>query len=153
TVPQVACLDFAAIAEFWRSDLGGKIREQARFVQRELAFTARFSPNELAAFTGGIADPQLEQEYVVVQGVPDLAVSLPREIWLIDFKTDSIKAADLPQRVHVYQPQLQIYAAALSRSFHRPVSQTWLYFLELQKAVAVETTSSLQAHAKGAKEN
>jgi hypothetical protein len=37
-------------------------------------------------------EPGLEAEFVVVQGVADLVVLLPEEIWLVDFKTDEIRA-------------------------------------------------------------
>jgi ATP-dependent helicase/nuclease subunit A len=141
TTEETACLDFRGLAAFWCSDVGRKIRGHAEVVHRELAFTARFSPNELAALTSATADPQLEQEYVVVQGVADLVVILPREIWLVDFKTDMLEPADLKGRVRFYAPQLLIYSAALSRTFRRPVSQTWLYFLTLQQAVPLGTSS------------
>ena len=60
----------------------------AENVKRELAFTARFSPAELAEIIGAKAEAGLENEFVVVQGVADLVVLLPEEIWLVDFKTD-----------------------------------------------------------------
>ena len=78
------------IAAFWNSEPGRKIRAQAANVRRELAFTARFSPAELAAITGTKSAPGLKDEFVVVQGVADLVVLLPKEIWLADFKTDEI---------------------------------------------------------------
>ena len=85
-----AALNLEDIAAFWRSEPGQKIRAQAANVRRELAFTARFSPAELAAITGAKSEPGLEAEFVVVQGVADLVVLLPKEIWLVDFKTDEV---------------------------------------------------------------
>ena len=86
-----AALDLEDVAAFWNSEPGRKIRAQAANVRRELAFTARFSPAELAAITGAKSAPGLEDEFVVVQGVADLVVLLPEEIWLADFKTDEIR--------------------------------------------------------------
>ena len=77
---EAARLDFEALAAFWRSDLGQQVRAQAPFVRRELAFTARFTSDELARLAGAPAEPALEAEFVVVQGVADLAVVLPGEI-------------------------------------------------------------------------
>jgi len=131
-------LDFEALAAFWASDLGCKIRAQAGFVHRELPFTARFTPQELAALTGESIVPGLEREFVAVQGVADLAVLLPQEIWLIDFKTDAVKAGELGHKAKLYSPQLQVYAQALTRIYRRPVSECWLCFLSPHKQVAVK---------------
>jgi ATP-dependent helicase/nuclease subunit A len=130
-------LDFEALAAFWASDIGRKILAQARFVQRELAFTARFSAAELAALNGKAADPVLEEEFIVVQGVADLAVLRPEEIWLLDFKTDRLGAADLAEKVKLYEPQLKLYSRALSQIYRRPVTACWLYFLAAGKEAAV----------------
>lgn len=137
TTEEFAVLDLQKIAAFWNSDIGRQFRSKATFVRRELAFTARFSPNELARFTGDPQDSRLEQEYVVVQGIVDLAVILSKEIWVLDFKTDEMKASEIDGKVKLYQPQLSLYAQALSRSYNRPVSQCWLYFFSLGHAVKI----------------
>jgi len=138
TPDEIEALDLKKLVAFWHSDLGRQIRSNATFVQRELAFTARFSPNELALFTGDPQDSRLEQEFVVVQGIVDLAVILPDEIWLLDFKTDEMKPSEVESKVKLYQPQLSLYAKALSRTYKRPVSQCWLHFLSLNQTVPVE---------------
>src|SRR5262249_19074216 len=114
-----------------------KIRRQSACVRRELAFTARFSPDEVAGADEKSPD-LFDQEFVVVQGVADLAVLLPEEIWLVDFKTDELTEAELPERVKHYEPQLRSYAQALSRIYRRPVTQTHLHFLTLQRSVGLE---------------
>ena len=86
-------LDLEAVAAFWNSDAGQKIRQQAANVKRELAFTAKFSPAELSEIAGTKSEAGLENEFIVVQGVADLVVLLPDEIWLVDFKTDEVRAA------------------------------------------------------------
>jgi ATP-dependent helicase/nuclease subunit A len=134
---EAAQLDFAALATFWDSDLGRKIRDHPQSIRRELAFTARFPANELASLSGESPDPGLEEEFVVVQGVADLAVILPAEIWLVDFKTDAVGPEDLAGKVKNYEPQLRLYSRALSQIYRRPVSESWLYFLALRTAVAV----------------
>jgi len=136
-------LDYEALSQFWSSPLGQRIRSQQQFVQRELAFTVRFSPAELATLVGRAFDKSLEGELVLVQGVADLAVIAPNEIWLVDFKTDQLDSHDLTSKVKAYEPQLRLYAAALSRIYHRPVSESWLYFLTLKQAVSVPANSRL----------
>ncbi|EEF61599.1 helicase-exonuclease AddAB subunit AddA [Pedosphaera parvula] len=141
TVEEAGSLDFPALAAFWKSELGLRIQRQSRHVRRELAFTVRFSPEEVAGNTP--KDPELfDEEFVVVQGVADLTVLLPDQIWLVDFKTDRITSAELAEKVKIYEPQLQLYAQALARIYHRPVTETQLYFLALKRSVAVKTGRS-----------
>jgi ATP-dependent helicase/nuclease subunit A len=132
-----AALALEDIAAFWNSEPGRKIRAQAANVRRELAFTARFSPAELAAITGVKSAPGLEDEFVVVQGVADLVVLLPAEIWLADFKTDEVRANELPEKKRLYEPQLKLYAHALEKIYSRPVTKRWLHFLAARKTVEV----------------
>ena len=135
---EVSALDFAALAGFWNSDLGGKIRAAGKHVRRELPFTARFSPAELAAITGEAPAPGMEDEFVIVQGVADLVMLAPDEIWLVDFKTDDVSARELPVKIKKYSTQLRLYAQALARIFQRPVTDAWLHFLMPQENRRVE---------------
>jgi ATP-dependent helicase/nuclease subunit A len=130
-------LDFKALTAFWTSDLGRQIRANSARVRRELSFTARFTPAELTALTGEDMEPSLTDEFIVVQGVADLVVVRPHNLWLLDFKTDQIKREETSVRAKAYEPQLKIYAAALSRIYRREVSGCWLYFLASQRAIAV----------------
>jgi ATP-dependent helicase/nuclease subunit A len=132
-----AALALEDIAAFWNSEPGRKIRAQAANVRRELAFTARFSPAELEAITGAKSAPGLEDEFVVVQGVADLVVLLPEEIWLADFKTDEVRPAELPEKTRLYAPQLKLYAHALEKIYSRPVTERWLHFLAAGKTVGI----------------
>jgi len=132
-----AVLNLEDIAAFWQSEPGRKIRAQAANVRRELAFTARFSPAELTAITGTKSGPGLEDEFIVVQGVADLVVLLPEEIWIADFKTDAVRPADLPDKKRLYAPQLKLYALALEKVYSRPVTARWLHFLSARQTVEV----------------
>jgi ATP-dependent helicase/nuclease subunit A len=133
TAEERAALDLNTLAAFWNSKLGQEIAAHAAEVRRELPFTARFSPKEIAAITGKPAEPGLENEFIVVQGVADLAVILPNEIWLVDFKTDDVTPRDLPEKIKTYQPQLQLYAAALEKIFGRKVTLRALHFLATRR--------------------
>jgi ATP-dependent helicase/nuclease subunit A len=79
----------------------------------------------------------LEDEFVVVQGVADLVVLLPEEIWLADFKTDEIRQDGLPDKIKAYAPQLKLYAHALEKIYSRPVTEHWLHFLAVRQTVEV----------------
>jgi ATP-dependent exoDNAse (exonuclease V) beta subunit len=75
----------------------------------------------------------LENEFVVVQGVADLLVLLPQEIWLVDFKTDAVDQDGLPEKLKTYAPQLKLYSAALGKIFNRKVTRRALHFLALRR--------------------
>jgi ATP-dependent helicase/nuclease subunit A len=107
-------------------------------VKRELAFTARFSPAELSEIIGTKSEAGLENEFVVVQGVADLVVLLPQEIWLVDFKTDEVRTDELAGKIKIYSPQLKLYANALAKIYSRPVTNCWLHFLSAQKTKSVK---------------
>jgi ATP-dependent helicase/nuclease subunit A len=124
-----AVLGLEDVAAFWSSDVGRKIRGQAAHVRRELAFTVKFSPEELAETTGIKSEPELESEFVVVQGIADLVVLLPKEIWIVDFKTDDLNAGDFQKKKLDYGRQLKLYARALEKIYLRPVTNCWLHFL------------------------
>jgi ATP-dependent helicase/nuclease subunit A len=137
TAQEVASLDLAGLKAFWDSELGQKIREQRRHVHREIPFTARLSPADLenvglSACAG--LDPQ---EYFVLQGVVDLAVILPREIEIVDFKTDHFSPGELDGKVRIHTPQLKLYATVLERIYRRPVTARHLCFLALGRFVEV----------------
>jgi len=132
-----AALDLEALAAFWKDDLGKKIRANLNEVRRELPFTARFSPAELETITGRRAEAGLDAEFIVVQGVADLVVLLPKEIWIVDFKTDDVSQNDLPEKIKTYAPQLKLYAAALKKTFNRKVTRRALHFLALGRTEMV----------------
>lgn len=134
---EAGALDFAALAGFWDSPLGQRLRGQAQFIRRELAFTARFSPDEFRRVIGAAPAPDLADEFVVVQGVADLVVLLPDALWLLDFKTDAIAGTELEKRARAYAPQLRLYALALERIYRRPATELWLHFLALAQSVPV----------------
>jgi ATP-dependent helicase/nuclease subunit A len=137
TAEECAALILEDIAAFWESAAGRKIRTQAATVRREMAFTARFSPVELEDVAGVKSAAGLEDELVVVQGVADLVVVLPEEIWLVDFKTDDIRQSGLPDKIKAYAPQLNLYARALEKIYARPVTARWLHFLAARRTESI----------------
>jgi ATP-dependent helicase/nuclease subunit A len=126
---QVACLNFEGLAAFWQSEAGAQLRLHAPLIRRELPFTARFAASDLARLGAEEFAAGGPREFVVVQGVIDLAAFLPDQIWLVDFKTDHFPADELSEKIRSYRPQLDLYAEAISRIHGRPVTRRWLYFL------------------------
>lgn len=125
-----SALNLDALARFWESDLGNRIRLHRASTRREFSFTARLSCDDLDSL-GIPYEPGLRrEEFIVVQGVVDLAVIQAESIWLVDFKTDQVVAPAVHEYAARYRPQVRMYALALSRIFRRPVTERWLHFLE-----------------------
>ncbi|HZR17016.1 MAG TPA: UvrD-helicase domain-containing protein [Verrucomicrobiae bacterium] len=143
TPDEARVLDFDSLARFWASALGKRIRAQSKSVQRELPFTVRFAPAELDQLLARSTPCGLANEFVLVQGVADLVVIRPDEIWLVDFKTDQLRPSELAERVVLYKPQIELYSLALSRIYLRPVSESWLHFLYLQESVCLQTSAAM----------
>jgi ATP-dependent helicase/nuclease subunit A len=78
------------------------------------------------------------EEFVIVQGVMDVAVVKPEEIWVLDFKTDHFAEEELAARVRLYRPQLSLYARAIARIYGRPVTRRWLHFFALGRTVELD---------------
>lgn len=131
-------LDLDGLAGFWSSPLAESLRAHAEFVERELPFTARLRIAE-ARRLGSSQSPFgfAPDDYQVVQGVIDLALILPDEIWIVDFKTDRVSSDTLAQRAEEYGPQLRLYAHALTEIYRRPVTQRWLYFFATRDLVPI----------------
>ncbi len=127
TGEQAGSLDFEALAQFWSSEVGRTFLARRPGLRRELAFTARFGARELEGLSKTAQD--LGEEFIVVQGVIDLAAILPEEIWLLDFKTDRVKGGNVEEKVKQYRPQLELYSRAISAIYRKPVTRSWLYFL------------------------
>jgi ATP-dependent helicase/nuclease subunit A len=104
-------------------------------VHREIPFSARFTRDDLMKV--GLATSLPEGEFVVVQGTIDLAVIRSDEMWILDFKTDTLEESNLTFALNNYAPQLRLYASALSRIYKRPVTKRWLHFLSISKTVEV----------------
>jgi ATP-dependent helicase/nuclease subunit A len=153
TPAEVGVLDFEALAEFWRSELGRRIRQETARVQRELEFTAGFSAAELAGLGLSLQHPLPAEETLVVQGVVDLAVIRPEAIWLVDFKTDDVTPTTLEEKVTKYAPQLRLYGLALERIWRRPVTECWLHFLKIGRSVAVSIGPPQSMSGCGREEN
>ena len=137
TPEEYACLDLEAVAAFWQSEPGRELLDRLPTLRRELAFTARLDAAELALLGAAPFAGAGAREFVVVQGVIDLAAILPEEIWLLDFKTDHFPARELNEKIRLYRPQIELYAAAISRIHRKPVTRRWLHFLAHRHTAAV----------------
>lgn len=134
---QFKALNIADLEAFWQSEVGAALRKiSPEAINREMEFTARLTALEMKQLPALRSQTSLAaDDFIVVQGQVDLAVILPEEIWLLDFKTDAGDEAGLPDKVKQYAPQITIYACALEKIYQRPVTHCWLHFLRARKTV------------------
>jgi len=132
TAEQRDHIDFDAITAFWNSDTGRELLRHEKQLQRELQFTFKATASDLQSVgLGGVLSVP-EHEFIVIQGVADLVRITPKEIWLIDFKSDRLEKKELAAATARYKPQILLYGAALSAIYKRPVTRKGIFFLSLK---------------------
>ena len=120
-------LDRNAILAFFRSELGQNLMT-GRYI-REFKFSIL---EDADGYGEGLAGEQ-----ILLQGVVDCALVEPDGITVVDFKTDYVTDATLPEVLARYRPQVDTYSRALERIYETPVKGTYLYFFHLKKLIAV----------------
>jgi ATP-dependent helicase/nuclease subunit A len=133
-----------AIAGFWKSEVGGQILQQAGKIEREIPFTVRLTRDTDASIPLLSRIP--EGEFIVVQGAIDLAVVMPTEIWIVDFKTDQVVGHAMEERIREYSVQLRLYALALTEIHFKPVTRCWLHFFHSGETIPVEPRMDSNKH-------
>ncbi|WP_194175010.1 UvrD-helicase domain-containing protein [Desulfofundulus thermobenzoicus] len=129
-------VDAAAIARFWRTDLGRRALAAAREgrLWREVPFTLGLPVPDLYPEMAGKVPPE---ETILLQGVMDLLLVEGDGLVIVDYKTDWLTGQDLDEGVNRYRIQLNLYARAAGKLLGRPVKEKYLYFFSLNRAVAV----------------
>ena len=93
-----------------------------------------------------LASPEVHREWdfnlyvpergMILQGMIDCAFREGDGWILLDYKTDRIR--DEEAFVEEYRPQLEWYAVALRELTGKPVNESWLYALSVDKAIRVD---------------
>ena len=120
-------LDRNAILDFFRTDLGRKLRS-GRYI-REFKFSIL---EDAGAYGDG-----LNGEQILLQGVVDCALMEQDGITVVDFKTDYVTDGTLPEVLARYRVQVDTYSRALERIYEMPVKGTYLYFFHLKKLIEI----------------
>ncbi|HHT02149.1 MAG TPA: helicase-exonuclease AddAB subunit AddA [Firmicutes bacterium] len=118
---EAAAVDAAALAAFFRSELGLRILAHRATVRREVPFLLGLSAAEVFGHPG--------EEIVVVQGMIDLLFLSAGQPVVVDFKTDQITPEMVPEAARRYQRQLRIYGQAAAAVYGRPTAGLYLVFL------------------------
>jgi ATP-dependent helicase/nuclease subunit A len=135
---EAGSIDLDAMERLWGSELGRELRAASEEVRREIPFTMRLTPGDLERLGLPFAKGLDSEEFVVVQGVIDIAVWRPgNTCWIGDFKTDQVAPEGLADKAALYAPQLALYALALKRIYGRTATRQWLYFLSIDRVVDV----------------
>ena len=128
------------------------LAEEQVFTQEEVSW---IRPEAVSGFFASdigqrmLASPEVHREWdfnlcirernMIVQGMIDCAFREGEGWILLDYKTDHIEDED--SFVEEYRPQLEWYAVALRELTGKPVLESWLYALSVDKAFAVSKTS------------
>ncbi len=72
----------------------------------------------------------------IMEGVIDLVYRLDGRVWIADYKTDRVEDRELASRASDYQPQAEVYRAAVLRCLG--LEQVGLKFIFLRNGSAVE---------------
>ncbi len=120
-----------AAERFFAGGLGQRLWQARRYLRRELPFMMALPADRL--------DPAAKSgDKVVVQGVVDAAFAEDGKLVLVDYKTDRVPASThSPALAEKYSLQLQLYAEAMAKGYHKPVSEAWLYFARADLAILV----------------
>lgn len=126
-------LDVEAVAAFFATEIGGRLRAAADRVRREVTFVARIDPAELDA----TLRPIDARDMVLLRGMIDVLLPTPGGIELIDYKTDAVRPERVAERAETYRRQIGLYARAVEAIWRRPVTARWLVFLTPRQVVSL----------------
>jgi ATP-dependent helicase/nuclease subunit A len=115
--------------------------KEAAWIQPEMA--ERFFTSDIGRRM--LASPEVHREWdfnlylkergMILQGMIDCAFREGEGWILLDYKTDRIR--DEQAFTEEYRPQLEWYAVALRELTGRPVEESWLYALSVDKAIRI----------------
>ena len=118
-------IDLCSIAKFFRSELAELIRDPGNKVYREWPFTFLYTEKEKDNFDEGL----------IVQGIIDMLIVGSDDLWIIDFKTDSVSEQTAREHSEMYNEQISLYAQAAQNVWGKKVSGAWLYYLKCDSSV------------------
>jgi ATP-dependent helicase/nuclease subunit A len=128
---QAGQIDLSAIAWFFSTELGRRLRLRSRRVLREWPFVLGVDPRRYDA----AARPMHEDDVMLVRGMIDCLFDTGDGWEVLDYKTDAVSGEALKQRAGEYRGQVEIYAAAVEACWKTPVAGRWLVFLSARSVV------------------
>ncbi len=109
------------VNSFYNSDVGKEVLA-SEWYKRERSFIFNYRHN-------------------LIRGQVDLFFSNKKGLLkIIDYKANDITIDEIPEKVKLYQLQMQLYARALEAIYGKRVDETILYFLVPDRSVVIDTT-------------
>lgn len=131
TPQQAAAVDAEAIAHFFASPLGLRVRQHPDRVRRELSFTLAVPATEIYS---DLPATVASDDVVIVQGMIDLLLDEEDGYVLVDYKTDRREPEQAALR---YGTQIRLYRRAVEEILGRPVKEAYLHFLASRRSLSV----------------
>lgn len=131
TAEEARSIDMGAIAWFFGTTLGSRLRERDTRVHREWPFVTGVAPRHYEPSAVALASGDL----MLVRGIVDCVFDAGQGWEVLDYKTDRVDAPALQHRVELYRGQLDIYANAVELTWGKPVGRRWLAFLTARQIV------------------
>ena len=124
-------VEIGKLQKFFSGGLAGRMFEALRQgnLHREVRFTMELPVREYDAGS------ECDGEGIVVQGVADCVMEEADGLVIVDYKTDRV--TDGQELIDRYAGQLEMYARAMEKCFHRPVKEHILYSFALGKEVKI----------------
>ena len=116
-------VDAGTIEWLVATEVGALLRTHAKRLRRELPIYADVPPH--APGLPPSADPL---DRVMLRGRIDVLVPTGDGCVVIDYKTDSVAADRVSERLAIYRPQLDAYSGAVARMTGRPVRTLVVFF-------------------------
>lgn len=117
-------VDMEGLAWFVSTPLAESIRRAGPAYAREFRYIAA---EPLTSFDRSVH--AMPDDPVLVRGIVDGILPTKDGLTLVDFKTDTVTANEVPDRGERYRPQMTLYASAMSALWRRPVHAIFLVFL------------------------
>jgi len=124
-------IDLDAIAWFFTTPLGARLRQTSTRHLREWPFTLGIDPDRYSP-EAGTGD---QEDIVLVRGIIDLLFDAGEGWEILDYKTDDVSGEDLQGRADLYAGQLRIYADATEAVWGARPRRCWLAFLAARRIV------------------
>jgi ATP-dependent helicase/nuclease subunit A len=118
-------VDVDSICWLIGSSAGQLMHKHASTIRRELPLYLAMPPHELNDAARS-TDPQ---DRVMIRSRLDVLLHSDRGLELIDYKTDRVTEATLPQRIETYRPQMELYRRAVKAIAGEEVFAVHLVFL------------------------
>ena len=120
------------IYQFVKSPMGQRMQSADRRgeLHREQPFVISVPANQ-------IKEEYDSREEILIQGIMDAYFEEEGELVLVDYKTDKVWNSKIETLVEKYQVQLRYYKEALERVTGKKVKETYIYSLQIGKAVEV----------------